>query len=72
MSYQLDEIKVMLDEVLMRLQRIERLVDFSDEDAPEDVREAFDRVFGKSADKPKLFLVEDVKENNVIEFDRNE
>ena len=72
MSNQLDEIKVMLDEVLMRLQRIEKLVDFSDEDAPEDITEAFDRVFGKSVDKPKLFVVEDVPENNVVEFDRNE
>lgn len=73
MSYQLDEIKMMLDEVLMRLQRIEKLVDFSEEDAPEDVQEAFDRVFGQSVDKkPKLVVVKDKPVSNVVEFDRNE
>lgn len=73
MSYKLDTIITMLDEILMRLQRIEKLVDFEDEDAPEDVQEAFDRVFGKSVKKPVLRVVKDEDTpNNIIEFDRNE
>ena len=66
-----DKIITMLDEVLMRLDRIERLVDFSHEDAPEDIQEAFDRVFGKKVDKPTLTVVKSEK-SNVIEFDPNE
>lgn len=72
MSYKLDTIITMLDEILMRLQRIEKLVDFADEDAPEDVQEAFDRVFGKKIEKPVLRVVKDEKSTNVIEFTPNE
>lgn len=68
----MDTIIGMLDEILMRLDRIERLVDFSDEDAPEDVQEAFDRVFGKKSSKPKLTIVKDDKPDNIIEFSPNE
>ena len=72
MSYKLDTIITMLDEILMRLQRIEKLVDFEDENAPEDVQEAFDRVFGKKIEKPVLRVVKDEKPTNVIEFTPNE
>lgn len=72
MSYKMDTIIGMLDEILMRLDRIEKLVDFADEDAPEDVQEAFDRVFGQKPSKPKLTIVKDDKPNNIIEFSPNE
>lgn len=72
MSYKMDTIIGMLDEILMRLDRIERLIDFSDEDAPEDIQEAFDKVFGQKPGKPKLTIVKDDKPNNIIEFSPNE
>lgn len=68
----MDTIIGMLDEILMRLDRIERLIDFSDEDAPEDIQEAFDKVFGQKPGKPKLTIVKDDKPNNIIEFSPNE
>jgi len=68
MTSKTDVIITMLDEILMRLDRIERLVDFSDEDAPEDVTEAFDKIFGKQVDKPMLSVVKSKQESNVIEF----
>ena len=71
MSYKLDEILTMLDEVLMRLDRIEKLVDFSNEAAPEDVNKAFDRVFGKKVDKPRLSVVKSEK-SNVVDFDKHD
>lgn len=71
MSYKLDEILTMLDEVLMRLDRIEKLVDFSNEAAPEDVNKAFDRVFRKKVDKPRLSVVKSEK-SNVVDFDKHD
>jgi hypothetical protein len=68
MTSKTDVIITMLDEILMRLDRIERLVDFSDEDAPEDVTEAFDKIFGKKIDKPVLSLVKSEEETNVVEL----
>ena len=68
----MDTIIGMLDEILLRLDRIERLIDFSDEDAPEDIQEAFDKVFGQKPGKPKLTIVKDDKPNNIIEFSPNE
>lgn len=73
MSYKLDTVISMLDEILMRLERIERLVDFGDEDAPEDVKKAFDKVFGKKVDKPKLTVVQsNQNKHNVVEFKQDE
>ena len=76
MSYKLDEILGLLDQVLMRLDRIEKLVDFSDENAPDDVKEAFDHFFGKSidikkVDKPTLSVVKS-SEDNIVEFKTDE
>jgi hypothetical protein len=71
MSYKLDEIIGLLDQVLMRLDRIEKLVDFSDENAPDDVNEAFDHYFGKKVDKPTLSVVKS-SENNIVEFKTDE
>jgi hypothetical protein len=72
MSYKLDMIITQLDEILMRLDRIEKLVDFSDEFAPEDVNEAFDKVFGVKPEKPNLTVVTDEPANsNIIEFERD-
>ena len=73
MSYKMDEVLGMLDEILMRLERIEKLVDFSKDDAPENVKEAFDRVFGKKIDKPTLSVVQsDNDENNIVELKLDE
>jgi hypothetical protein len=71
MSYKLDEILGMLDEICMRLDRIEKLVDFSDENAPDDVKQAFDHYFGKKVDKPVLSVVKST-EDNVVEFKTDE
>ena len=72
MSYKLDMIITQLDEILMRLDRIEKLVDFADEFAPEDVNEAFDKVFGVKPEKPNLTVVTDEPANsNIIEFERD-
>lgn len=72
MSYKLDMIITQLDEICMRLDRIEKLVDFSDEFAPDDVKEAFDKVFGTKNEKPTLTVVPDEPaNNNVIEFERD-
>jgi len=69
MSYKLDTIITQLDEINMRLERIEKLVDFSDEFAPDDVKEAFDKVFGTKNEKPTLTVVDDKPaDSNVIEF----
>jgi hypothetical protein len=70
-SYKLDEILTMLDEVLMRLERIEKLVDFADEAAPEPVNQAFDRVFGKKVDKPQLSIVKS-DSNNIVDLDKHD
>jgi len=69
-----DLIISLLDEILMRLDRIERIVDFSDEHAPQDVQDAFDKVFGKKVDKPKLSIVKSTKpkKNNIVEFKLHE
>lgn len=71
MSYKLDQILTVLDEILMRLDRIERLVNFDDEAAPEDVNKTFDKIFEKKLDKPRLTVVKS-DSNNILEFDKNE
>lgn len=72
MTSKTDVIITMLDEILMRLDRIERLVDFSDEDAPNDIEAAFEGIFGKitekKVDKPVLSVVKSTEDNNVVEF----
>jgi len=74
MSYKLDTIITMLDEICMRLDRIEKIIDFSDEFAPEDIDAAFEKVFGKAVDKkPKLSVVKDETSNsNIIEFGKDD
>jgi hypothetical protein len=68
MTGKTDLIITMLDEILMRLDRIERLVDFCpDEDGPEDIQETFDKIFGKTVDKPMLSVVKS-DTDNVIEL----
>jgi uncharacterized lipoprotein YehR (DUF1307 family) len=71
-SYKLDEILSMLDQVLMRLERIEKLVDFADEEAPEEVDQAFDRVFGKKVDKPRLSIVKSDTANNIVDLNKHD
>lgn len=66
----LDKIAIMLEEVLMRVQRIEHLLDFEDEQAPEDVQQAFDRLFDNIGSKPNLTIVSN--KNNIVDFDKNE
>lgn len=71
MSYKLDAILTMLDEILMRLDRIERMVDFDDELGPDDTNTAFEKVFAKKVDKPRLTVVKS-DTNNIVDFDKNE
>lgn len=71
MSYKIDTVISMLDEILMRLNRIEKLIEFNDEDAPEDVEKTFDRLFDKKVDKPTLFVVKSDK-SNVVDFDKHD
>lgn len=66
----LDKIAIMLEEVLMRVQRIEHLLDFEDEQAPEDIQQAFDRLFDDIGSKPNLTIVSN--KNNIVDFDKNE
>jgi|Wag4MinimDraft_6_1082665.scaffolds.fasta_scaffold23830_4 hypothetical protein len=70
-NYKLDSILTMLDQVLMKLERIEKLLDFEDEAAPEPVNQAFERVFEKKVDKPRLSIVKS-DSNNVVDFDKHD
>jgi hypothetical protein len=70
-GYKLDEVLSMLDQVLMRLERIEKLVTFDEEAEPEDVNQAFDRVFQKKVDKPRLSIVKS-DSNNIVDFDKHD
>tara|TARA_Y100000389_G_C17014704_1_gene295872 strand:+ start:162 stop:386 length:225 start_codon:yes stop_codon:yes gene_type:complete len=72
MSHKADEILEKLEEVLMRLDRIETLVDFTQLDgAPEDIDDAMEKLFGKGP-RPKLSIVRTDPENNVIDLNRDE
>ena len=66
----LDKIAIMLEEVLMRVQRIEHLLDFEDDEAPEDIQKAFDKIFERMESKPNLTIVSN--KNNIVDFDKNE
>jgi len=66
----LDKIAIMLEEVLMRVQRIEHLLDFEDDEAPEDIQKAFDKIFETMESKPNLTIVSN--KNNIVDFDKNE
>jgi len=70
-NYKLDSILTMLDQVLMKLERIEKLLDFEDEAEPEPVNQAFERVFEKKVDKPRLSIVKS-DSNNVVDFDKHD
>lgn len=67
----LDKIVIMLEEVLMRVQRIEHLLDFEDDEAPEDIQKAFDKIFERMESKPNLTIVSS-NNTNVVDFDKNE
>ena len=66
----LDKIATMLEEVLMRVQRIEHLLDFEDDEAPEDIQEAFDEIFKKIDTKSNLTIVSN--NTNIVDFNKNE
>lgn len=77
MTSKTDVIISMLDEILARLDRIERAVDFSIDDIDTDyvslsanLDAAFEGVFQKDLDKPVLSVVksDNKKEDNVVEF----
>jgi hypothetical protein len=70
-GYKLDEVLSMLDQVLMRLDRIEKLVAFDDEAEPEPVNQAFERVFQKKVDKPRLSIVKS-DSNNIVDLDNRD
>lgn len=61
------EIFSLLYEIIDRLERIEKQLDFDLDALPDDIDETFDRVF-EDVKKPKLSVVKD----NVIEFDKND
>lgn len=61
------EIFSLLYEIIDRLERIEKQLDFDLEALPDNIDETFDRVF-EDVKKPKLSVVKD----NVIEFDKND
>lgn len=61
------EIFSLLYEIIDRLERIEKQLDFDLESLPDNIDETFDRVF-EDVKKPKLSVVKD----NVIEFDKND
>ena len=68
------EIFSLLYEIIDRLERIEKMVDFVGdfENIPEDVEEVMEKVFNK---KPKLSVVRNDEENitnNVVEFEKND
>lgn len=63
-SYKLDEILTMLDQVLMRLDRIEKSL------YPKRLEKDFN-TFEKSLDKPKLTVVQS-NEDNIVEFGKDE
>ena len=66
----LDKIAIMLEEVLMRVQRIEHLLDFEDDEAPEDIQKAFDKIFERMESKPNLTIVSN--NTDIVDFDKNE
>lgn len=72
MTYKLDEVLTMLDQVLMRLDRIEKLINFDNELEPTDVDEQFEKIFKRSPKKPALKVVKNEPPNNIIEFSPNE
>jgi len=61
------EIFSLLYEIIDRLERIEKQLDFDLDALPDNIDETFDRVF-EDVKKPKLSVVKD----NVIEFDKND
>lgn len=74
MSYKIDTVISMLDEILMRLHRIEHRLEqedtFFEEAAPRPVQEDFQRVFGNKSKKPDLRVVKPTEPNNIIELDK--
>jgi hypothetical protein len=65
----LKEINNKLDEILLRLEIIERMVNFDDVDTPEDYNAAFNKIFGKEDSAPLLTVVSN--ETNIVDFDKD-
>jgi hypothetical protein len=65
----LKEINSKLNEILLRLETIERMVNFDDVDTPEDYNAAFDKIFGKEDSAPLLTVVSN--ETNIVDFDKD-
>jgi hypothetical protein len=63
-----NEIFTILYDIIDRLERIEEKLDFEFEDLPEDIDETFDRVF-EDVKKPKLSIV---RNDNIVEFDKDD
>tara|TARA_Y100000289_G_C3825887_1_gene101082 strand:- start:118 stop:318 length:201 start_codon:yes stop_codon:yes gene_type:complete len=62
------EIFTLLYEIIDRLERIEKQLDFDLENLPDGIDETFDRVF-EDVKKPKLSIV---RTDNIVEFDKND
>jgi hypothetical protein len=65
----LKEINNKLDEILLRLEIIERMVNFDDVHTPEDYNAAFNKIFGKEDSAPLLTVVSN--ETNIVDFDKD-
>ncbi len=75
MSYKIDTVIAQLDEIAERLERIEKIIAFSNAEVMpmEAIDEAFEKVFGKKVDKPQLHVVQSSEEtDNIVEFKTDE
>lgn len=75
MSYKIDTVIAQLDEIAERLERIEKIIAFSNAEVMpmEAIDEAFEKVFGKKVDKPQLHVVQSKEEtDNIVEFKTDE
>lgn len=66
----LKEINDKLNEILLRLDHIQSLINFDDVESPDDYNDAFDKIFGKKDNSPTLTVVRN--DTNIVDFDKND
>ena len=66
----LKEINDKLNEILLRLNHIESLINFVDVESPDNYDDAFDKIFGKKDNLPTLTVVRN--DTNIVDFDKND
>jgi hypothetical protein len=64
-----EEINSKLNEILLRLDHIQSLIDLDDVESPDDYDDAFDKLFGKKDNAPTLTVVRD--NTNIVDFDKD-